>query len=358
MARFPPDVEKQIEEYQSELVLQSSDLSLNAIAQMVDANAIDISPTFQRRDRWKPGAQSRLIESFLLNMPVPPVYLSEDQNGTYAVLDGKQRITAIHLFMSNRLTLTGLDILHDLNGRSIRDFPSSITNPLAIRPYVRAVTLLRQSEHRARYEVFLRLNIAGVPLLPMEVRKVAFRGGYCDMIFEEAESPFLKSQLKIRSDQSSAYRKMIDAEYVLRFLALRQTWDKFSGDLRETMDRHMQEHVASPPGLVNSHRAAFRRAISYCERIWGEQAFQRPDGPGWRNQALAGVYDAEMIAVDSLSDKELERICRQRARAVELTRVLFKSNEQFLEFSTVATNTPARIVYRIEQMQDLLHSLG
>jgi hypothetical protein len=354
MPKFPPGVEEEIARYQNGLVLQSSDLSLGAISNMVTKKAIDVSPTFQRRDRWQSVAQSRLIESFLLNIPVPPVYLSEDSGGTYSVIDGKQRITAIHQFMTGGLTLSGLEVLHKLNGLSVTDFPVSIANSLDVRPYVRTVTLLRQSNERVRYEVFLRLNIAGVPLSPMEIRKVAFRGMYCDMVFAEAENEFLKRQLKIKTTESSAYQKMVDAELVLRFLTLRSTWEKFSGDYRDAMDRHMERHHDLRSPEVECAANSFKRAMHFCERLWGSRAFQRPDGDGWRNQALAGVYDSEMVAVDVLSDGVLEVASSRTQAVLKATRDLFECDQEFTAAATLATNTPSRVRYRIEAMKSLL----
>src|ERR1700694_1454538 len=90
---------------QEDLVLQSADLSLRTLTSMVSSGAIDISPFFQRRDRWSPAKQAALIESFLLNVPVPPIYLAEDELGTYSVIDGKQRITAVRQFLEDDLSL-------------------------------------------------------------------------------------------------------------------------------------------------------------------------------------------------------------------------------------------------------------
>lgn len=101
---------------QESLVTQQSDFSLSAIAEMVKFESIDITPHYQRRDRWHVEKQSALIESFLLNIPVPPVYLSEDEYGTYTVIDGKQRITSIYDFLSGKFKLKGLKEVPELNG--------------------------------------------------------------------------------------------------------------------------------------------------------------------------------------------------------------------------------------------------
>jgi len=106
---------RRFEGAQNSLVLQSSDLSLETIAKMVESEAIDVSPQYQRRERWKPASQAKLIESFLLNVPVPPVYLAEDDFGTYSVIDGKQRITAIYRFLRDKLVLDDLTCPRRLN---------------------------------------------------------------------------------------------------------------------------------------------------------------------------------------------------------------------------------------------------
>jgi hypothetical protein len=132
--RASADVVRRFESAQDALVLQASDLSLETVASMVESTAIDVRPQFQRRERWDAGKQSALIESFLLNIPVPPVYLAEDDFGRYSVIDGKQRLTAIHEFMRGRLTLTLLTRFQELNGYGFNQLPAALKNALLVRP--------------------------------------------------------------------------------------------------------------------------------------------------------------------------------------------------------------------------------
>lgn len=234
---------------QQSLVLQMSDLPLDAISSMVGAGAIDIQPKYQRRERWSVEKQSALIESFLINVPVPPVYLSEDDYGKYSVIDGKQRITAIHRYLTGQFSLTALDEMGELVGRTFKQLPAELRQTLTVRPYLRVVTLLKQSDNELRYEVFRRLNTGGERLEPQEIRNVIFRGPMNDLIYELAEEPFLKRQLKIVNSKSSAYASMTDAEYVLRFFAMRQKWNRFSGSLVKSMDGFMEENQVLSPIL-------------------------------------------------------------------------------------------------------------
>lgn len=338
---------RRFEQAQDRLVLQASDLSLETIAGMVDSGAIDIQPQYQRRARWSNEKRSALIESFLLNIPVPPVYLAEDDYGTYSVIDGKQRITAIHDFMSDRFALTKLEDFVDLQGRTFAQLPRELSNALRVRPYIRAITLLRQSDPTVKYEVFQRLNTGGEPLNAQEIRNVAFRGPLNDAIYRLAANEFLRQQLKIRNERSPSYRNMADAEFVLRFLTLDESWQTFSGDLRRSMDDYMAANRALEANPLDRLGTHFLRAITWCQKLWSAHAFQRPVSGGWRDQALAGMYDAQMVAVGSLSDDKLQRIKSQDALAA--VRELFK-DEQFEVAVREGTNTPQRIRYRISQL--------
>jgi Protein of unknown function DUF262 len=99
------------EERQRDLVTSVLDYNLGTLSDLVQTNRIDLSPDYQRRDRWDPARQSKLIESFLMNVPVPQIFLNEDDYGQYSVIDGKQRLGAINEFMRGRLRLRRLEVL-------------------------------------------------------------------------------------------------------------------------------------------------------------------------------------------------------------------------------------------------------
>lgn len=338
---------------QDRLVFQASDLSLGTIAEMVSREAIDVSPSYQRRERWSPQKQSALIESFLLNVPVPPIYLAEDAFGQYSVVDGKQRITAIHRFINDQLSLSGLETFHEIEGLRFSELPQDMRNALEVRPYLRVITLLKQSDPTLKFEVFTRLNRGGETMAPQELRNVAYRGPLNDVLYELAENNFLRQQLKIRSEKSPAYQIMADAEYVLRFLTLRQSWTSFSGDYRTEMDNFMQKHQDASAEEIRNYQTSFNSAIETCQRIWSTEAFKRPVADGWRDQLLAGMYDAEMIAVDKIAS-DIREVAINRSSWVKAeTRELFQ-DEQFEQAVRQGTNTPSRIMYRIERVMELL----
>lgn len=341
---------------QSKLVVQTADLPLGTLADMVAGGAIDLEPGFQRRERWSADKQSALIESFLLNVPVPPVYLAEELDGTYTAIDGKQRLRAIADYILGRFPLRNLERLKDAEGLKFESLPTEVTNALRLRPFLRVVTLLKQTDPLLKYEVFLRLNRGGEALNAQEIRNVAFRGSLNDRVYELSTSPFLRKQLKISNEKSSAFREMDDAEYVLRFLALNNGFEDFSGSLVREMDDFMRRNQSATPIEVAAVTSAFQIALERCERLWGEKAFRRPEGNLWRDQTLAGMYDAQMISAATISPQVFTRALARPQDLLAGTKALF-DDPDFDKAVRAGTNTPNRIKYRVKKMKDLLEGL-
>nr|WP_274382582.1 DUF262 domain-containing protein [Methylorubrum extorquens] len=171
---------------------------------MIRDETIDLDPTFQRRLRWDVARQSKLIESFLMNVPVPPVFLNEDEYGKYSVIDGKQRLSTIFSFLSNGLVLEKLKVFSDINGNRFSDLPARLRNIIRTRPTVRATIILRQSDSDVKYEVFQRLNTGGARLNPQEIRNNAFHGGLNKLIMQLSESKEFHKALNVKNKYKSA----------------------------------------------------------------------------------------------------------------------------------------------------------
>lgn len=342
---------------QDGLVIQASDLSLGSLAQMVESKAIDTEPKYQRRHRWPAVKQSALIESFLLNVPVPPIYLAEDRLGRYSVVDGKQRLTAIADFVSDRLKLQALESMEEVDGLHFSQLPEDLQNALLIRPYLRVITILKQSSPLLKYEVFIRLNRGGESMEPQELRNVAFRGPLNDLVYKLSENAFLRKQMKVTDKSAASFQKMADAELVVRFLALRGRWDGFTGGLRPAMDSFMAKNAEASKSELAGFQIAFERAIAACAAIWGDHSFRRPVGAGWRDQLLNGLFDAQMLAVDALSDVQLAALSKKSSLAKQAIRTLFEE-PKFDRATREATNTPARIKYRVSSVLSALQQIA
>jgi len=346
-------IEKKFNAYQDSLVLQQSDLSLESISAMVRSGAIDISPKYQRRERWTEKKESDLIESFILNIPVPPIYLAEDKYGKYSVIDGKQRITAINNFLSEKFKLGELEKFSELNDLSFNQLPDSIQNALKIRPYLRVVTLLKQSHTELKYEVFLRLNKAGVALNPQEIRNVAFRGDLNDLLFELSSLPYF---VKIFGNnvKSKVYKEMIDIQFCLRFFTVREYWDDFGGNMDLAMDDFMKLYFECSKKDVLEFKKIFERSLHACEVIWGDKAFQKPNSS---RRVLQGMYEIQMVCISFLSDDQLKKVIAKKSKVRVLLESEINKNIEFADALTQFTSNPKNMKLRISTFLEILKGI-
>ena len=342
---------------QNRLVFQSSDLSLEAIANMVKGEAIDIKPKYQRRERWDKNKQSALIESFLLNIPVPPIYLAEDEYGKYSVIDGKQRVTSIYNFILQREKLVNLEKFKEIEGLTFDELPSPLNNALKIRPYIRVITLLKQSDSLLKYEVFNRLNTGGDKLLSQEIRNAAFEGDLNDLLVTLSENEFFRIQFNIdtekKREKSKIYREMLDVEYVLRFFTLRDSWDNFNGNMKIAMDNFMEKNYRDKNLNVNELYNVFNKTIEICSKIWGDRAFKRPDG---RNEIIQGIYDVQTVALSYFLDQE-DKIIERRELIIDRFEQFYHDDLDFQISMRQFTSNIKQVKYRINTMINLFQEI-
>jgi len=350
------DTVKRFIDAQNNLIVQHSDFSLRALHDMADAGSIDLDPHYQRRDRWKPAKQSALIESFILNVPVPPVYLSEDDFGKYSVIDGKQRITAIRDFLSGKLKLTGLKKFRELENQTYASLPKEIQNALSVRPYIRVITLLKQTDPQLKYEVFLRLNTGGERLLPQEIRNVAFSGPLNELLLKLSGSKFLKSRMKIKDHNSTSYRKMEDIEHVLRFFTIKDRWQGIGQILSEEMDEFMRRNRNLNATQLQEYERSFIQCLDACEKIWGDKAFYKPQGEGWRAQFISPMFDAQMVACAQFSKSKIASILSHKSSVIRAFSKAYRDDAEFQKAVSQSTNNPASIQKRISSVVKILEA--
>jgi hypothetical protein len=342
------------EKKQRELITSVVDYNLGTLADLIHKD-IDLSPEYQRRFRWDEVRQSKLIESFLMNVPVPPVFLNEDVYGHYSVIDGKQRLTTVYEFIRGRLQLKGLEVFSDINGLNYGNLPPRLQTVLRTRPTLRAVIILRQSDEDVKFEVFQRLNTGGVHLNPQEIRNSTFTGPLNNLILELSVNKQFHRLLGIKNKERSAiYQEMRDAEFVLRYLTFRDTWEKFSGGMKRQMDRYMSENRRMPEKTLTEVKKDFLNTINIVEACFGEHAFKRwlPERKLWRQQVLASLYDAQMFACRGLGT---EKLLAKRRNILSALQGLFSNNE-FRKSIDAATNAPGLFRTRIMMVRETLQT--
>ena len=343
------------EGHKRELLTSVLDYNLNTLSDLVNTDQIDLSPRYQRRDRWKPERQSKLIESFFMNVPIPPIFLNEDDYGKYSVIDGKQRLTAIHEFMRGRLRLKGLQVFKELNDMTIDDLSPTLRSIISTRANLRATIILRQSDKEVKFEVFRRLNTGGVSLNPQEIRNSTWPGPLNDLILDLSENNTYRRLLGMSKPATSTlYRDMRDVELVLRFLTFRTDWSTFSGGMASRLDKFMAENQRLDKKKLTSMKLSFLETLDSVEAAFGDKAFRRfvPETGTWRRPILAALFDAQMFAAMSWSAEDIEG--KEKTFAARY-KALF-TNLDFRKSIDAATNTPALFKMRIEIMRGIFSS--
>ena len=143
---------------------------LSTLREMVDEGDIVPNPDYQRDYVYNDKQASKLVESVLLGIPIPTIYLCQEEDNTYSVIDGQQRITSLVKYLKNEFALSGLKELNELNGKFFKDLPKDIQKKLKASS-LSTISLLNESSY-LKYEIFARLNQGAVKLNPQELRNL------------------------------------------------------------------------------------------------------------------------------------------------------------------------------------------
>lgn len=325
---------------------------------------IERRSSYQRRGRWTVAMKSRLIESFILNIPVPPIVLYKQDFALYEVLDGQQRILALQEFYRNKLELTGLEILPKFNGHTYKQLPQEIRSKIDRRS-ISLVTILAkltsnpEADKFLKQKAFERLNTGRIEFSPQEVRNIFYGGKFNELLLKLARHPIFAGAWGIPTDDSSAqlkenalYRQMEDAELVLRFFALRNV-EHFRLGMAGFLDLYMIKSLNFTDADINYLEELFVKTITIAHQIYGEHLFKPfdPQSHNWSKKPYKAYYDAVTICLSRYLLHEAKIIARKK-QIVEETRNLFDKPES--HFLIRGGTTQSEIQKRIEIFEKML----
>ena len=313
------------------IITEQARYSLPSIPDMLKTERYELNPEYQRRRRWNNIRKSRLIESLIINVPIPPIFLYETEFSKYEVMDGLQRLSTINDFYNGKFELSGLTEWKELNGRTYKTLPEQIKRGID-RRYLSSIILLTETAkdtnqaHYLKQVVFERLNSGGEKLTPQETRNALYNGTFNRLcvelaknnlframwqlpLEEEIENLINKNDEEIQDDDEvdvtipklNAYRKMEDVEMVLRFFAYRHL-DKLSSPLDAFLDEYLRIANNFPQETQDDLKPIFVRTIDLIYSIFGKKAFLPPEGVSKRMLPLKIIYDPMMQAFSQFID--------------------------------------------------------
>ena len=363
------------------VVYQTNNFFLPQLKDLVEkGDILNIRPEYQRRLRWVGPQKSRLIESLLLNIPVPPIFLYETSEARYEVMDGQQRLNAIKEYIAGDFPLGGLSVLSPLNGLRYSKCPPRIKRALD-RATLSAIVLLLESDSDrdpqnkftitdVRRFIFDRLNTGGTKLNAQEIRNALYPGHFNKAVIELARDRLFTDIFGIppyteanpseyyenpKRQKNTLYSTMGDCQLVLRYFALRD--DKnIRGSMKAMLDRAMEDRVSNSVSEVEKLKDEYEARLKLAASIFGPHPFVLPPDEKGRTRVSAALYDATLVALHrqwSIHDKfEADAAAIRRRLQIQL------SDDQSAPLLTGQANTAQAVKNRIKLMEAVLKGSG
>lgn len=366
---IPADPAKKYADSQLRVVRETKDYQLDYLQHALKPGRelIDISPAYQRRQRWSNKKKSLLIESLLLNIPIPPVFLFERDYNEYEVIDGRQRIDAIITFLGNDYSLSGLEYWPELNKTKFEDLPAVLQKGL-LRRSIPAVVLLAETsktsgdELDVRRVLFDRLNTGGIKLNPQELRNALYPGEFNALLIRLARldvftatwgiPPYVPGEETKPPPEllkNPIYSALADAELVLRFFAIRDAIiNNKQGSLKVILDRYMASKTTISDAELSEMEELFEQCLTRLRTVFGNATFRL----GEKGRLSRPLYDALMVALSRDIDLRIEN------RATEINQALRDAlaNERSYEILVGRGNTIGAVRERVELAHTILRA--
>ena len=319
---------------------RAMNLSLQQLKNSVDANDIITDPDYQRKYVYDDKRASCLIESILIGIPIPVIYLAEEEDGVYSVIDGQQRITSFVRYLKNEFPLVGLKRLQSLNGLYFKQLEKAIQRRLNYQTL--STVCIEKDSQNLKYEIFSRLNLGAVKLRDQEVRNCIYRGSFNDMLKEIANTNIYLPVLFHDTNTRYSYE-----ERILRFFTLRPM--KLKGTFKVMMNNYMETHANDEEEVLKKYKAQYNSLIELVKTVLGEDAFFASDQ---RKKFNGAVYDSIMIPFSLFAKKDIIRHADEIRNAIQK---LKSENKDYQDWVFAGTNASARICSRVHAVMDVLN---
>ena len=346
----------QLAELRLKVDFDTYDVTVDELVRRVARGRIEIAPIYQRQFRWDAGRQSRLIESFLLGIPVPPLFMATNQTQNektqWEVVDGLQRLLTLVNFIDNTearrvarlpmpgdshpadspLRLVGLQKLTTLEGRTFSEFPEDIRTALEDRP-AKVIVLNDKSDLQVRFDLFERLNTGGVALTQQEVRECVYRGPFMDLLSELAKDDKFKTVVRLPKPR---WKDGTPEDFVLRFFAFLDRYKEFDHSVKDFLNDFAFEATKKPQ--LEEWKQVFSKTFKFLAKIF-------PDGVK-SPKGLTTVNLFEAVSVGAAL------ALAQNARLTPTIGVAWLRSAKLRGLTTGATNSRPRVTGRIEFCRD------
>ncbi|MBQ7263595.1 MAG: DUF262 domain-containing protein, partial [Synergistaceae bacterium] len=328
-----------------EVLLEKNDRSLAELASWEKAGDLIINPEWQRGYVWDRKRASKLIESFLKDIPVPVIYLAKRKDGRYEVIDGLQRLTSVFKYFNNDYGLSPLELLGHLRDKRFKDLPREFQKKLE-KTTIRTFELSEKTPKEMMFLIFERLNTGGVALNEMEIRNCVYSGKLMRLLSELAENADFKAAV----NTSTISKRMDDRTLILRFLAFDEKhYSKCKNGLKRFLNDFCATYRDPDDDKIRSFRKRFEHAMKSSVTVFGDEGFrlrkETKDGFGeWTTRINAAIFQTITV---SFLDYKIEQIQRRAdsIREAYIDLVSDPSDTLWAQYTKSQTGDYSRIDY-------------
>lgn len=320
---------------------------------------ITLEVPFQRKFIWGTERSSQLIESIIMNVPIPPLYFAEENN-KWLVLDGLQRLNSIKAFFENEFALKNLEIITELEGLKYKDLPprpKSLLNDGLLR-----INVIQEDSHPdIKFDVFMRLNKGAVTLNDQELRNCLYRGSLINLAKNLANNPSLLSVIGIKKP----HPRFLDVEFILRYFAFSETMKEnernefflegYAGSLREFLNGFLTKKKDVTAQEIEILKQKFETTIEKVLAVFtSKTAFRDPSSKSKViNKALA---DCILLSFEKYEKQTLES---HKTQIIDLLTEQL-NNEKFHESISQRTSDTKNVNFRLntwlKSLANILHA--
>lgn len=325
---------------------------------------LNVQPEFQRQFVWDEVKSSRLIESALLDIPIPIVYLSEEKDGKENVIDGQQRLTSFFSFIdgkfpdSKEFKLKKLNVFTELNGKKFNQLSEELQDKITTYK-IRVIKFKKESDGDLQFEIFARLNSGSVPLNDQELRNCVFRGKFNELLKELSQDKDFKYLLGIATPD----RRMKDRELVLRFATFHfYTYLNYAAPIKKFLNDSMEKYQNISSSDETNLRNAFKNTVQIIRSLLDTNAFKRfyrgdekNKNGKWETQKFnVSLFD---ILMYSFAREDKNTVYQNLDRIREALIDLMTKDQDFIDSIELSTSSKKAVTNRFDKWRFTLQTI-
>ncbi len=347
------DVEKRVEKPgygPDDIYVENKPFSISTIMELIKDGDLEVTPNFQRHFVWDRTRQSKLIESILLGLPLPSIYLSQYSDGRLTIVDGLQRITTIQRFMNDELVLCNMEYFNKCNGKKYSEL-RGILPVLQYRRFRQTQIMCFVIDYRSpealKFDLFRRLNTGGKTLNDQEIRNCLSRPHLQTLLMNMVAT----EEFKKATSKSVKDTRMAAQESALRFIYFYDQYTEenpigeYNGDIGDSLDRYVEILNKATKSELNQYIGFFQKSMQMAYDLFGENAFRKIDINRGKKYSINKPL---MLAISVLLAHHYEEYKERVSVGINLTNELAQllvNDSTLLKMITTSTTHKASINY-------------